>query len=153
MKKLRLLICTMLICMCSVLPMQASEAPVEMTQVVFKIPMTQQGDIMPIFDNFMEISFNYGFDDSNMLYYDMTLTPYHNTSYFSGMLRLYDGDGNVLALHTARDTDIPYVTDEYSYQADWGDTFQIGFSGHVYRIPGGHGERVDLRSSIFKCER
>ncbi|MFI3237027.1 MAG: hypothetical protein R3Y47_03240 [Lachnospiraceae bacterium] len=154
MKKLRLLVCTMLLCMCSIIPAQASEAPVVMNQEVFEIEVIQENSegTMSIWNNFLSINLNYGFDSSKKMYYSMSVSPYDHTSYFTGMLRLYDASGKVLAIESVRDTDAPYTTGDFTYQAVSGMNYQIGFTGYVYMTPGGHGEYVDVRSSWFNCD-
>lgn len=72
-----------------------------------------------------------GFDTSNVVYCDLTVTPYDSASGVSGLMKLYDSDGSLLKAWPVSDYEEPFAV-EYTYQGKYRETYTLCFSGYVY---------------------
>lgn len=113
--------------------------------------LTGQTDfIQARWNNIATASLTIGFDDNNMGYFSISVTPYWDVfTGFDGQLVLYDENGGHLKSWTVSDFELPYGV-EHSYQCEEGKTYTVRFQGYAY----GNGtmfDEIDLSVSD-KCE-
>lgn len=85
----------------------------------------------PRWNNVATASLSIGFDSNNMGYFSISLNPYPSCTGLSGMMRLLDENGNLLASWAVFDDVEPYGV-ERTYQCQKGRTYTVTFQGYAY---------------------
>ena len=100
----------------------------------------------PRYNNISRVTLTIGFDSNNMGYFGIYITPYARCTGFSGQMRLYDENGNLLAGWAIYDEISPYEA-ERTYQCQEGKTYTVTFQGYAYSDGSAMYDDIDLSIS------
>lgn len=114
-----------------------------MVMIMMTIPVCAAEGITPYFNNVSVARVDIGFDTNNVIYCGLTISPYSHCSGVSGLMRLYDGDGNCLQIWSVSDYERP-IGVENTYQGVYGETYTVTFTGYAYSNNGTAADRLEL---------
>lgn len=106
--------------------------------------------ISPRFSNVASVSLSIDFDMNNVVYCTLAVAPYSHGSGVSGLMKLYDSDGNCLKIWSVSDYERPIVA-EFTYQGVYGEEYTAVFTGYAYSNNGTAADRLELEISAV-CE-
>ena len=86
------------------------------------------------------------FDSSRTAYITLTLDPYDFCSGVSGVMRLFDPDGTLIAAWPVSHYTRPIIV-EFSHQCTSKGTYTATFGGHIYSNNGTNADRIDLSAT------
>lgn len=115
---------------------------------IFWVPVCAAGNeistmVQPRYGNISSIALTLGFDQNNVAYCGISVSLYAHGSGISGLMRLYDDDGNCLAVWSVSDYDEPYMK-EFTYQCTYGETYVASFTGYAYSNNGTAADRIEV---------
>ena len=87
--------------------------------------------IQPYYNNVSSARLMIGFDMNNVVYCTLNLTPYTHGSGVSGMMKLFNSNGNCIAAWAVSDYNSPFIV-ENTYQGVYGETYTVTFEGYAY---------------------
>ncbi len=87
--------------------------------------------IEPRFNHTATAELIIGFDTDNVVHGTLLIGPYNTAAGVSGTMKLFDADGNPLAVWSVSDYVEPFAA-EKTYQGDYGETYTLYFKGYVY---------------------
>ena len=105
-----------------------------MVMIIFVTPVSaSSGDtiIQPRFNNISGASITIGFDMNNIVYITVVVDTYAHGSGASGIVKLFDSDGNCLDVWSFSDYEKP-IGMEFTYQGEYGETYTATFEGYAY---------------------
>lgn len=116
--------------------------------VLSALPVCASGDyvvrsIEPRYNNIGGVTFGLGFDDNNVVYITLSVAPYSHGSGVSGVIKLFDSDGNCLDVWSVSDYVDPIFA-EVTYQGEYGETYTATFGGYAYSNNGTPADRLDF---------
>lgn len=85
----------------------------------------------PRFQHAASVNLSIGFDMNNVMHGTLLVTPYDSAAGVSGTMKLYDANGNTLAVWPVSDYNSPFMV-ENTYQCQYGKTYTLYFKGYVY---------------------
>ena len=85
----------------------------------------------PRFQHAATVDLVISFDNNNVVYGTLLVDPYDSAAGVSGMMKLFDENGTVLAVWPVSDYDEPFAV-ENTYQGQHGATYTLYFKGYVY---------------------
>ena len=85
----------------------------------------------PRLNNIFSASLSLGFDTDNVIYCNISVTPYSHCTGFDGIMRLFDADGNQLKSWSISDFEEAYMQ-ERTWQCEYGKTYTVTFQGYAY---------------------
>lgn len=85
----------------------------------------------PRWNNIAMAALTIGFDSNDIGYFTVSLNPYPSCTGLSGMMRVLDENGNLLASWAIYDDVEPYIV-EKTYQCQEGRTYTLTFQGYAY---------------------
>ena len=123
-----------------------------LAMLVLCMPVCAAGEleIQPYFNNVSSAQLTIGFDMNNVVYCNLSLTPYAHGSGVSGMMKLFDSTGSCIALWAVSDYDSPFIV-EHTYQGEYGETYTVTFEGYAYSNNQTAPDRLEL-SVTATCE-
>lgn len=99
--------------------------------------------IQPYFNNVSSAQLTIAFDMNNVVYCNLSLTPYSHGSGVSGVMKLYDSSNTCLAVWPISDYERPLVI-ENTYQGVYGETYTATFEGYAYSNNQTAADRLEL---------
>ena len=99
--------------------------------------------IEPRYNNVGGVSLTIGFDTNDVVYVTLSAATYSHGSGVSGVIKLFDSDGNCLDVWSVSDYVEP-IFSEVSYQGEYGETYTATFGGYAYSNNGTPADRLDL---------
>lgn len=87
--------------------------------------------ITPYFNNIGVVALSLWFDDNDVAYCGITLTPYSHCTGMDGMLRLFDPNGVQLKSWAVSDYTEPYMI-EKTWQCSQKGDYTLTFQGYAY---------------------
>ena len=87
--------------------------------------------IQPRYNNISGASISLGFDSNNVVYITVVVDTYTHGSGASGIVKLFDSDGNCLDVWSFSDYEKP-IGMEFTYQGEYGETYTATFEGYAY---------------------
>jgi len=99
--------------------------------------------VQPRFSNINGASLGIAFDTNNVVYIALNVDPYSHGSGVSGLIKLFDSDGNCLDVWSVSDYVKPICT-EVTYQGEYGETYTATFEGYAYSNNGTAPDRLEL---------
>ena len=87
--------------------------------------------VEPRFNHAATVDLAISFDTNNVVHGTLLVVPYESAAGVSGMMKLYDANGTVLANWSVSDYDSPFAV-ENTYQGQYGATYTLYFKGYVY---------------------
>lgn len=101
----------------TVLPIVASDSPMSRMEARW--------------NNISTSTVSIGFDENNIGYFGISVTPYKGCRGFDGQMCLYDANGNFLKSWAISDFESPF-DQERTYQCEDGKTYTVTFQGYAY---------------------
>ena len=83
------------------------------------------------------------FDSSRTAYITLTLDPLDHCSGVSGVMRLFDPDGTLIAAWPVSHYTRPIIV-EFTHQCTSKGSYTATFGGHIYSNNGTNADRIDL---------
>lgn len=121
-----------------------------LAMIMMTIPVCAKGAVSsPMYGNIAAVRLTISFDKNNTVYCGLVVTPYPHCSGISGMMKLYDGNNNCLAVWPVSDYERPFA-DENTYPGTYGETYVVTFTGYAYSNNGTTADRLDM-SIEGKC--
>ena len=99
--------------------------------------------VSPRFNNISAAFVTMGFRMNNMVYCSIDVEPYTNCTGISGIMKLFDSNGNCLDVWSVSDYERP-IFQEFSYQGVYGETYTATFEGYAYSNNGTAPDRLEL---------
>ncbi len=87
--------------------------------------------IEPRFNHTATAELTITFTTDNVVHGTLLIGPYNTAAGVSGMMKLFDANGNVLDLWSVSDYTEPFAV-ENTYQGQYGATYTLYFKGYVY---------------------
>ena len=106
--------------------------------------------IQPYYSNVSSAQISIAFDTNNVVYCNLSLTPYSHGSGVSGIMKLFDSTGSCIAIWSISDYERPLVV-EHTYQGVYGETYTVTFEGYAYSNNQTAPDRLEL-SVTARCE-
>lgn len=106
--------------------------------------------IQPYYSNISSAQIYITFDMSNVVYCGLSLTEYAHGSGVSGIMKLFNSNGNCIAAWSVSDYESPYAV-ENTYQGVYGETYTVTFEGYAYSNNQTAPDRLEL-SVTARCE-
>ena len=115
---------------------------------MFMLPVCAAGSdasvvVQPRYGNVCSAVITLGFDMNNVGYCCISVSPYAHGTGISGLMRLYDDEGNCLAIWSVSDYERPFMQ-EFTYQCTYGETYVASFTGYAYSNNGTAADRLEL---------
>ncbi len=85
----------------------------------------------PRFQHAASVDLTISFDANNVVHGTLLVAPYNSAAGVSGTMKLYDANGNTLAVWPVSDYNSPFMV-ENTYQCQYGKTYTLYFKGYVY---------------------
>ena len=115
---------------------------------MFVVPVCAAGDgattiVQPRYGNISTVVLTLAFDMNNVAHCGISVSPYAHGTGISGLMRLYDDEGNCLAIWSVSDYERPFMQ-EFTYQCTYGETYVASFTGYAYSNNGTAADRLEL---------
>lgn len=110
----------------------------------------QEANVNARFNNVAIASLTINFDKKNTVYCTLDVSGYAHLTGVSGMMKLFDSNGNRVAIWPVSDYDLPVLV-ENTYQGKYGETYTVTFAGYAYSNNQTPADRLELSVSA-RCE-
>lgn len=119
-------------------------AMIMMTMPVCAEGMVQNGNAR--FSNIHSAELSIAFDTNNVIYCTLSVEPFSHGSGVSGLMKLFDSDGNCIEIWSVSDYVKPIMA-EFTYQGEYGETYTLTFAGYAYSNNGTAADRLELSTT------
>lgn len=99
--------------------------------------------VQPRYNNINGASLGIAFDTNNVVYIALNVDPYSHGSGVSGLIKLFNSDGDCIAAWSVSDYVEPFFK-EVTHQGEYGETYTATFEGYAYSNNGTPGDRLEL---------
>ncbi len=99
--------------------------------------------IQPYYAHTQSATLSIGFDMDNVIYCSLVVVPYSTGTGTSGLMKLYDSSGALLATWSISDYESP-IAAEHTYQGKYGERYTVTYGGYVYGNNMTAPDRIDL---------
>lgn len=102
--------------------------------------------IQPRYNNVGSATITLGFDGNNVAYCSISVTPYNHGSGISGVMKLFNSDGDCIAIWSVSDYERP-IAAEFTHQCTYGETYTLTFEGYAYSNNQTAADRLELSTT------
>ena len=122
---------------------------VKMTALIVAISMMtiSVSAATPRYNNVGNVSLFLNTDSNHVIYIGLSAETYSHGSGISGLVKLFDSDGNCISIWSVSDYEKPIAV-EFTYQGERRETYTAQFHGYAYSNNGTAADRIEIENTI-----